>query len=203
VPGRQRILVVSTTAGEAELMRVRDALGRDPLVLTSPTAEAARVARALEVAPQVELVLAPVSCPDADRGHRLDGLVRSYALRDRFRDVVVVTDAASSTLLLRTLAPDQLPSSGAVTVVGLTRGDRPVDVRRGVVTGLVLGVAAAVAEPVTPIPAVPGAVALAGLSLLLVPRWRHLGRELLLAAAIAAAVVFAVVAGSARFPAGW
>jgi hypothetical protein len=60
-----------------------------------------------------------------------------------------------------------------------------------------------VAEPVTPIPAVPVAVALAGLALLLVPRWRHLGRELLLTAAIAAAAVFAVVAGSARFPGGW
>ena len=195
VPGRQRIFVVSTTAGEPELLRIRDDLGRDPVVLSAPTAEAKRVVGVLEVVPQVELLLAPVSFPHADRGHRLDALVRRVAVQDRFRDVVVVTDSATSTLLLRALAPDQLPTGGAVTAVGLVRGDRPVAVRRAVVSGAVLGVAAGVAEPLAPILALPGAVALVGLALLLVPPSRHLGRELLLAAAIAVAVVLAIVAG--------
>ncbi len=203
MPGRQRILVVSTTADHADLLRIRDGLGRDPVVLTAPTAEAKRVVRPLEVEPQVEVLLAPVSFPQGDRGHRLDSLVRRYALHDRFRDVVVVTDVATSTLLLRALAPDQLATGGAVTVVGLPRGDRPIVLRRAVVSGLVLGVAAGMTEPLAPILAPPGAVALVGLAVLLVPQWRHLGRELLLAAAIAVVVVLAVVAGSARFPGGW
>lgn len=203
VPGRQRILVVSTTASEAELLRIQEDLGRDPVVLTAPTAEARRAVRVLEVEPHVEELLAQVSFPQADRGHRLDELVRRYALRDRFRDVVVVTDSATSTLLLRALAPDQLSTVGAVTVVGLVRGERPVAVRRAVASGLVLGVAASVSESLAPILALPGAVALVGLVLLPVRPWRYLGRELLLAAAIAVAVVFAVVAGSARFPGAW
>jgi len=203
VPGHQRIFVVTTAAGEAHLTRLRDDLGRDPVVLTAPTAEAAAVVRVLPVSPQAEVLLAPVRFPPADRGHRLDELVRRHALRDRFRDVVVVTDPATSTLLLRVLAPDQLPTGGAVTLVGLARGDRPVVVRRAVVAGIVLGVLASVAESLTLVLALPGAVALAGLVLLLVPSWRHLGREALLAAAIAVPVVLAVVAGSARFPAGW
>ena len=173
------------------------------MVLTAPTAEAERVVRVLEVEPQVEVLLAPVSFPQADRGHRLDELVRRYALRDRFRDVVVVTDSGTSTLLLRALAPDQLSTGGAVTVVGLVRGDRPVAVRRAVASGSVLGVAAVVSKPLAPILALPGAVALVGFALLLVIPWRYLGRELLLAAAIAVAVVLAVVAGSARFPGAW
>lgn len=195
--------MVSDTAGEIALRRVLDDLGRDPVVLTAPTAEAARVVRVLGVAPQVEVLLAPVRFPEADRGHRLDELVRRHALRDRFRDVVVVTDPATSTLLLRVLAPDQLSTQGAVTVVGLVRGDRPVVVRRAVAAGLVLGVAAGVMEPLAPILALPGAAALVGLAMLLISPWRHLGRELLLAAAVALAVVLAVVAGSARFPGGW
>jgi hypothetical protein len=200
VPGRQRILVVSTTAGEAELLRVRDGLGRNPVVLTAPTPEAERAVRTLEVEPQLEALLTPVKSPPADRGHLLDTLVRRYALHDRFRDVVVITDLATSTLLLRSLAPDQLPSRGAVTVVGLPRGDRPMSGRRAVVSGLVLGVAAGAAEPLTPILTLPLVAALVGLALLLVPPVRHLGRELLVAASIAVAIVLAVVAGSARFP---
>jgi hypothetical protein len=203
VPGHQRILVVSTTAGEAELLRVRDGLARNPVVLAAPTAEAARVVRTLEVEPQVEELLTPVSTPPADRGHQLDSLVRRYALQDRFREVVVVTDSTTCTLLVRSLAPDQMPTAGAVTVVGLPRGDRPMAGRRAVVSGLVLGVAAGVADPLTPILALPGAVASVGLVLLLVAPWRHLGRELLLAAAIAVLVVLAIVAGSARFPGAW
>ena len=203
VPGHQRILVVSTTAGEVELQRVLDKLARNTVLLTAPTAEATRVVRTPEVEPHVEVLLAPVSAPPADRGHQLDSLVRRYALHDRFRDVVVVTDPATSTLLLQALAPDQMPSVGAVTVVGLPRGDRPMAGRRAAVSGLVLGVAAGVADPLTPILALPGAVAVVGLALLLVAPWRHLGRELVLAAAIASTVVLAIVAGSARFPGAW
>lgn len=195
--------MVSTTAGEAEVRAARGDLGRDPVVLAAPTAEAKKVVHALAVEPQVEVLLAPVSHPPADRGHRLDELVRRHALRDRFRDVVVVTDPASATLLLRVLAPDQLPTGGAVTLVGLARGDRPVAVRRALVGGLVLGVAAGVAEPRAAISALPVVVALVGLALLLVVPWRHLGRALLLAAAVSGVVGLAVVAGTARFPGSW
>jgi hypothetical protein len=203
VPGRQRIVVVSTTAGEAELLRVKDGLGRHPVVLTAPTADAKRVVRTLGVQPRVEVLLNPLRSPPADRGHRLDSLVRRHALHDRFRDVVVVADFATSTLLLRSLAPDQLPARGAVTVVGLPRGERPMAARRAVVSGLLLGVTAGVTESLAPILTLPSAVALVGLALLLITPWRHLGRELLLAAAIAVAVVLTVVAGSARFPGAW
>jgi hypothetical protein len=203
VPGHQRIHVVSTTAGEADLPRLRDDVGRDPLILAAPTAEAERVVRFLGLEPQVEVLLAPVRFPQADRGDRLDALVRRHALVDRFRDVVVVTDPVTSTLLLRVLAPDQLPTGGALTVVGLPRGDRPVAVRRALLAGLLLGLAARVAEPAAPVLALPGAVGLAGLVLLLIPPWRHLGRELLLAAAASVAVVLLVVASAARFPGSW
>ncbi len=203
MPDHQRILVVSTTAGETELLRIRDELGRNPVVLIAPTAEATRLGRMLAVEPHTEMVLAPVSFPDADRGHRVDSLVRRHALDDRFRDVVVVTDQATSTLLVRALAPDQLATGGAVTVVGLPREARPMSARRAVVSGLVLGVVAGVAEPLALLLSLPIAVAALGLALLLVASWRHIGRELLLAAAVAVAVVLAVVAGSARFPGAW
>ncbi len=198
VVGHQRILVISTAAGEAELLRLR--AGPDPLVLTAPTADARRVVRVLAVEPRVELLLAPVSFPHVDRSHRLDELVRAHALGDRFRDVVVVTDASTATLLLRSLAPDQLPTGGAVTVVGLPRGDRPVAVRRGLASGVGLAIVSAAAEPLVSILALPGIVVLAGLALLLVQRLRHLGKELVLAASVSAAVVLLVVASSARFP---
>ena len=201
MPGHQRIFVVSSTAGAAEVVGVRDRLGRDPVVIPAPTPDAKRVVSVLGVEPQVELMLAPVRYPDVDRGHRLDELVRRYALADRFRDVVVVTDPATVTLLLRVLAPDQVSSGGAVTVVGLARGDRPVAVRRAVATGVLLGVAACVAEPLAPILALPAATGSVGLVLLPLSRWRHVGLELLLAVAVACAVVLVVVAGSARFPA--
>ena len=201
--GHQRIHVVSTTSREVDLPHLRDDLGRDPLILVAPTAEAGRVVRLLGFTPEVEVLLAPVRFPPADRGHRLDALVRRHALRDRFRDVAVVTDPATSTLLLRVLAPDQLATGGAVTVVGLARGDRPVAIRRALTAGLLLGLAARVAEPVAPILGLPGAVALLGLAQLLVPPWRHLGRELLIGAAVSVAVVLLVVASAARFPGGW
>lgn len=199
--------MVSTAASDAELVGLREELGRDPVVLTAPSGEAKRVVTALVAAsgtaPHVELALAPVRFPPADRGHRLDALVRGHALRDRFRDVVVVADPATTTLLLRALAPDQLASGGAVTVVGLPRGDRPVPVGRAVASGVVLGALGYVLEPMSSILVLPAVVALAGLGVLLVPSWRHVGRALLLAAAVALLVVLAVAAGSARFPDGW
>ncbi len=201
--GHQRILVVSAAADDAEVRPLRPGLGRDPVVLVAPTAEADRVARALGHAPRAEALLAPVSFPDADRGHRLDGLVRRHALVDRYRDVVVVTDPASAILLLRVLAPDQLPTGGAVTVVGLPRGDRPVDVRRAVLAGVALGVTAGLAGAVAPLPALPATAAGLGVLLLAVPPWRHLGRELLLAAGIAVLVLFAAIVSSTRFPGSW
>ena len=159
--------------------------------------------RLLDVEPQVEALLAPVRFPGVDRSHQLDALVRRHALHDRYRDVVVVTDPATSTLLLRALAPDQLPSGGPVTVVGLPRGERPTAVRRGLVSGLVLGVVALLARAMVPVLTGPGSVGALGLVLLLVAPVRHLGRELLLAGAVAGVVALTVVAGSARFPGAW
>lgn len=203
MPGYQRVLVVSTSADDAELKRIRRDLGRDPVVLAAPTAEAQRVVRGLGVEPRVEVLLAPVRFPQVDRGHRLDELVRDHALRDRFRDVAVVTDPATVVLLLRVLAPDQLSSGSALTVVGLPRGDRPVAFKRAAVLGGVLGVVSSVATSLATLVVLPGLVALAGLVLVLAEPWRHLGRELLLAALIAVAVALVVVASSARFPGGW
>jgi hypothetical protein len=200
VPGQQRILVVSTEAAPAELDRLRRDLGRRPAVLAAPTAEAKRVVSALRVDPEVEVLLAPVRFPDADRGQRLDTLVRRHALADRFRDVVVVTDQATSTLLLRVLAPDQLAEKGGVKRVGLPRAARQVSPRRIGVAGVVVGIVASAAEPLTPVVTLPAVAALLGLLLLLVPAVRHLGREVLLAAAIGFVVVVVMAAGSQRFP---
>lgn len=202
MPDYQRIHVVSTTAADAEPAGL-PALRRVPVVLAAPTADAARVARSLGVEPQVEVLLAPVRFPDVDRGHRLDELVRAHALRDRFRDLVVVTDPASAVLLLRVLAPSQLADGGPVTVVGLARGERPVAVPRALVIGLVLGVVVAFAERSQVLLSLPVVVALVGLGLLMVVPWRHVGRELLLAAAVCVVVGIAIVAGSTRFPAGF
>ena len=193
--------MVVTTADAAALRRLRDALGRSVLVLAPPTADAERVVRGLGRERRTEALLAPVRFPDADRGHGLDALVRRHAMADRYRDVVVVTDPASATLLLRVVAPGQLAEGGAVTVVGLPRGDRPVSVRRALGAALVLGVAAAAVEPLTL--GIPAAAAAVGLVLLLLPPARHLGRELLLASAVALVVALVVIAGSARFPGAW
>ena len=203
MPDFQRILVVSTAATDAELSNLRSGVRGEPVVVTAPTAEAQRVARGLEKASTVEpeALLAPVRFPEVDRGHRLDELVRGHALRDRFRDVVVVTDPASATLLLRVLAPDQLPNGGAVTAVGLARGERPVETRRALAVGVALGLVVGVAASSRAVLALPVVVALVGLGLLLVVPWRHVGRELLLASAISVGVSIAIVAGSARFPA--
>lgn len=203
MPGSQRILVVSTAADDAELKRIRGEVGRNPVVVTAPTADAKRVVQTFGVEPTVEILLTPTSYPPADRGHQLDVLVRTHALRDRYRDVVVVTDTATSTLLLRVLAPDQLSGRGAVTVVGLPRGDRPLSPRRVAISGIALGVVTAAAEPLLSILVLPAVAAVVGLLCVLVPASRHLGRELLLAAALGLAVVLLVVASSERFPGSW
>lgn len=205
VPGLQRIHVVTTEADADDLLRLTASL-RSPVILTAPTAEAKRVVTTIAADAWAELraevLLAPTRFPPADRSHQLDSLVRAHALRDRFRDVVVVTDPASSTLLLRALAPDQLASRGAITVVGLPRGDRPVAVGRAVVVGLVLGLVAGVVESVVPLLVLPVALALVGVGLMLSPR-PDLGRESLLAAGIALIAALAVISGSARFPGAW
>lgn len=201
MPDHQRIFLVSAPLDDAATARLRADVGRDALVVTAPTAEAARVVRALGAEPQVEVLLAPVSYPGVDRGHRLDELVRRHALADRWRDVVVVTDRASSTLLLRVLAPDQLSEAGPVTMVGLPRSGRPVAGRRGIVSGLVLGAVAVVLHPTVWILVLPVLVALVGVALLAAPRARHLGQELLLAAGVGVLAAMLIVAGSARFPA--
>lgn len=197
----QRIFVVSAPFDAADLAGLRSELGRNPVVVTAPTADAARVVQALGAEPQVEVVLAPVSYPQVDRGHRLDELVRRHALRDRFRDVVVVTDRASSTLLLRVLAPDQLAAAGPVVVVGLARGGRPVAARRALVAGAVLGAVASLPDDTVWFLALPLLAAVSGAVLLAPNRTRHLGQELLLAAGVALIVAMVIVAGSARFPA--
>ena len=199
----QRIFVVGTQAGDDEVSRLRSSLGANAVVLTAPTAEAKRVVTGLRVEPVPDVLLAPVRFPDADRGHRLDELVRRSAVEDRFRDVVVVTDPATVTLLLRTLAPDQLPMAGAVTEVGLPRGARPVPLVQAALGGGVLAFVSLLAANVIPFWVLPLLVVVAGLALLLVPRRRHLGEALLIAVAVAVAVSLLSIAGSSRFPGSW
>ena len=199
----QRIYVVGTQAGADEVARVRSAMDAGAVVLTAPTAEAKKVVAGLGVEPVVDVLLAPVRFPDVDRGHRLDELVRRHAVQDRFRDVVVVTDPASVTLLLRALAPDQLPMGGAVTELGLPRGSRPVPLVQAALGGGLLAFVTVLGADVIPIWVLPLVAVLAGLTLLLVPRRRHLGEALLIAVAVAVAVSLLSVAGSSRFPGSW
>lgn len=205
MPGYQRIVVVSTTAVADDLRGPGREVGRGALVLTAPTGEAKPVAEAVvravsgEVRPEV--LLAPVRFPDADRGHRLDALVREQALRDRLRDVVVVADPATLTLLLRVLAPGQLVEGGPVTVVGLRRADPPVSPVRVGLLGVALGVLAASLDGLLPLFALPAAAAVAGALLLAAPTLRRVAREVLLMAAVGSLVVTMIVAGSTRFPA--
>lgn len=199
----QRIFVVGAHAGADEVARLRSSLGSSVVVLAAPTAEAKRVVTGLGIAPVADALLAPVRFPDVDRGHRLDQLVRRHAVEDRFRDVVVVTDAATVTLLLRALAPDQLPMSGAVTEVGLPRGARPVPLLQAALGGGALAFVAVLGSGVVPIWVLPLLVVVAGLVLLVVPRRRHLGEALLISVAVAVAVSLLAIAGSSRFPGSW
>ena len=199
----QRIFVVSTQAGAPDVARVRKALGHEAIVLTAPTGEAKHVVEGLGREPVPEVLLAPVKFPDVDRGHRLDEVVRRHAVADRFRDVVVVADPATVTLLLRVLAPDQLPAAGPVTEVGLPRGSRPVPLGRAVVGGVALAVATGLLVDAIPFWVLPALVVVAGVALLLVPRWRYVGHALLIATGVAVLVSLLAIAGSSRFPGSW
>jgi hypothetical protein len=199
----QRIFVVSTQADAAEVARVRADIGSSAVVVTAPTADGKRVVQGLGHTAHPEVVLAPVRFPDVDRGHRLDEVVRRHAVADRFRDVVVVADPATITLLLRVLAPDQLPTSGRVTEVGLPRGPHPVPLGRAAAGGVGLALVASLSSAVVPVWVLPALAAVAGLVLLVLPGRRWLGQSVLIAVAVALGVSLLAIAGSARFPGAW
>ena len=199
----QRIFVVSTQADAAEVARVRADIGSSAVVVTAPTADGKRVVQGLGHTAHPEIVLAPVRFPDVGRGHRLDEVVRRHAVADRFRDVVVVADPATITLLLRVLAPDQLPTSGRVTEVGLPRGPHPVPLGRAAAGGVGLALVASLSSAVVPVWVLPALAAVAGLVLLVLPGRRWLGQSVLIAVAVALGVSLLAVAGSARFPGAW
>jgi hypothetical protein len=199
----QRIFVVSTNAGEADVARVRKDMGAGAVVLTAPTAEGKRIVQGLRRDAHPEVELAPVRFPDVDRGHRLDEVVRRHAVADRYRDVVVVADPATITLLLRVLAPDQLPASGPVTEVGLPRGPRPVPLGLAAIGGAGIAVGALALSSVVPLWVLPVLGVLVGLVLLVVPGQRHLGSTVLVASGASVVVGLLVIAGSDRFPGAW
>ncbi|MBC2931563.1 hypothetical protein [Nocardioides sp. zg-1228] len=199
----QRILVVSTQAGADELARVRSGLGSSATVVTAPTVEGKRVVQALGRPAHPEVLLAPVRFPGVDRGHRLDEVVRRHAVADRFRDVVVVADPATITLLLRVLAPDQLPASGPVTEVGLPRGARPVPLLWAAVAGVGLAVLAGLLSAVLSFWVLPAVVGVAGLVLLAVPGRRWVGEAALIAVVVSLVVSLFAIVGSTRFPGAW
>lgn len=199
----QRIFVVSTQIDATEAAGLSARLGRSVLVLTAPTGEAKRLVEGIGREATPDVALAPERFPDVDRGHRLDVFVRRHALADRQRDVVVVGDPATVTLLLRVLAPGQLPERGPVTMVSLPRAAAPVALREVAAGGVVLAVLTGILAAVLPFWLLPTAVVVVGLALLLVPRRRRIGRTLLLATAAAVVVAMLAIAGSARFPGSW
>ncbi len=199
----QRIFVVGTQIGDAEVATLRKRLRKVVTVLTAPTGEAKLVVQGIGHEATPDVMLAPERFPDVDRGHRLDDLVRRHALADRQRDVVVVADPATVTLLLRVMAPGQLPERGPVTVVSLPRAAVPVSVVHVAAGGVALAVLTGLLAAVLPFWLLPGLVVLVGLALLLVPRHRRTGQTLLLATGAAAVVAMLAIAGSARFPGAW
>jgi hypothetical protein len=199
----QRIFVVGTQADDAAVARLRGTLGPQATVLTAPTPEAKKVVEALAREPVADVVLAPVRFPGADRGHRLDEVVRRHAVVDRYRDVVVVADPASVTLLLRVLAPDQLPEAGPVTEVGLPRGPRPVPLGHAAAGGVGLAFVSGLLAAIVPVWVLPALVVVAGVVLLLVPTRRYVGQALLVATGVAVIVALLAIAGSSRFPGSW
>ena len=199
----QRILVVSTHADPDDVARVRAGIGSSAVVLTAPTADGKRVVQGLGHTAHPEVLLAPVRYPDVDRGHRLDEVVRRHAVADRFRDVVVVADPATITLLLRVLAPDQLPASGPVTEVLLPRGSRPVPLGRAAGAGVALAVLIGLVSAAIPVWVLPALAAAAGLVLLVLPGRRWLGQSVLIAVVVSLVVALFAIAGSARFPGAW
>lgn len=199
----QRIFVVSTHADAEDVARVRADIGSSAVVITAPTADGKRVVQGLGHTAHPEVVLAPVRFPDVDRGHRLDEVVRRHAVADRFRDVVVVADPATITLLLRVLAPDQLPASGPVTEVGLPRGPHPVPLGRAAAGGVGLALLASLLSAVVPVWVLPALAAVVGLVLLVPPGRRWVGQSVLIAVAVALGASLLAIAGSARFPGAW
>ena len=199
----QRIFVVTVQAGAAEGAALRSRLGRAVTVLAAPTAEAKRVVDGLGHEPVPEVLLAPVRFPDVDRGHRLDDLVRRHAVADRWRDVVVVADPATVTLLLRVLAPDQLAAAGPLTEVGLPRSARPAPVGPALAGGVGLALVSGLLSAVVPVWVLPLVAVVAGLVLLAVPGRRHLGYAVLVAVAVSLLVSVLAIAGSSRFPGAW
>lgn len=199
----QRIFVVSTQIRDDEVTALRKRLGKAVTVLTAPTGEAKRVVRGVGHEATPDVTLAPERFPDVDRGHRLDALVRRHALADRQRDIVVVADPATVTLLLRVTAPGQLPERGPVTMVSLPRAAAPVSLVHVAAGGVALAVLTGLLVTILPFWVLPGLVVLVGLALLPVPRHRRTGQTLLLATGAAAVVGMLAIAGSARFPGSW
>ena len=199
----QRIFVVGTQIGDADVAALRKRLGKVVTVLVAPTGDAARVVQVLGHEATPDVMLAPERFPGVDRGHRLDELVRRHALADRQRDVVVVADPATVTLLLRVMAPGQLPERGPVTVVALPRAATPVSLVHVAAGGVLLAALTGLLATVLPFWLLPGLAVLVGLALVLVPRHRRSGQTLLLATGAAAVVALLAIAGSARFPGAW
>lgn len=187
----QRIVLVPTgAAGDAV------PVPRRALVLVAPDPGAIAWARRTGL-PTEPLTAVP--------GPALENQVRSRAVADRWRDLVVVADAATVRALAASLC--NLPGSSAlagaddVVTVGLPRGERAVRPLHVVVgSGLLALLTLLLIDRVYPL-LLPGAVAAAGLALLPWRGSRHLARTLLAAAGIAAILVFVLVAGSTRFPA--
>jgi hypothetical protein len=196
----QRIILVPTGAAHREFNRPRRGV---VLASPDPAAQALATTTGLPVVTSPEL--ADAGRADADRAQRLERLVRGHAVSDRFRDVVVVTDAETvrvvTTELCALPGASTLPGGPEVVIVGLPRAARPVQVGPVLVgAGLVTLVTLLTVGRLYPL-VVPAVVAVAGLVLLPWTGSRHLGRTLLAQAGLAAVIVFVVVAGSGRFPA--
>ncbi len=197
----QRIVLVATDAADPTFRRPRRGV-----VLAAPDPAAQALAATMELPTITSPVLADAGPggADAERVRRLEALVRGHAVSDRFRDVVVVADAATVGAVAIGLGAlpgvSPLPGGSGVVTVGLPRRARPVRVGPVLVgAGLVGLVALLTVGRLHPL-VVPGIVA--GIGLVLLP-WagsRHVGRTLLAQAGLAAVVVFVVVAGSGRFP---
>lgn len=196
----QRIILVPTGAAQPEFNRPRRGV---VLAAPDPAAQALATTTGLPVVTSPEL--ADAGRVDAARMQRLETLVRGHAVSDRFRDVVVVTDAetvrAVTTGLCALPGASTLPGGPEVVIVGLPRAARPVQVGHVLVgAGLVTLVTLLTIGSLYPL-VVPAVVAVAGLALLPWTGSRHLGRTLLAQGGLAAVIVFVVVAGSGRFPA--
>ena len=154
----QRIFVVGTQIGDDDVAALRKRLGKVVTVLVAPTGDAKRVVQVLGHEATPDVMLAPERFPGVDRGHRLDELVRRHALADRQRDVVVVADPATVTLLLRVMAPGQLPERGPVTVVSLPRAATPVSLVHVAAGGVLLAALTGLLATVLPFWLLPGLV---------------------------------------------